>query len=339
MIGCSRDRRDLGGKMPCRSNKTTCRCCWKSTAVFSLLIRHVAPLPLFLSLLQILQHTTNYIQVQKQRLQKANYPRCFKHTAQAADHQVPATAPQALPPASPEGPLLTSPVWLSHAITPAEDSSEAGTTPHDCKTPHHSMLPAPGANMLSGAGHANPASTLQTAGPCSGQEDPIVVTAGQRQQRGNSSMPARRKPGSKTWNTLSFQQATHAAAPSQASMATNPSHATSAAPATVDAMHQHHYLHEGEGGAAPYPPHDATGSPLAPLQQGKRQHPTQTQHNQGRQSPASVPSSPPCLPASCGVGELCASHALQPAQAASTNSQPCEAAAAHMCMALEGSET
>ena len=319
--------------MPCRSSKMTCRCCWKSTVVFTSFIRHVAPLPLFVSLLQ---HTTYCIQVQKQRLQKANYPTCSNQAAQAADHQLPATTSQALPPASLEGPLLTSPVWLSHATKPAEDSSEEGATPHECKSPHHSMLPAPGANMLSGAGHA----TLQTTDPYSGQEDPIVVTAGQKQQRSSSSMPARRKPGCKTWNTLSFQQATHAAPPSQATMAAHPSHASSAAPLPVDAMYQHCSLHEAEGNAAPSPPHDATGSPLAPLQQGNCQHPAQTQHNQGHQSPASVPSSPPCSPASsCGVGQLRGSHALQPAQAASRNSQPCGAAAAQMCMALEGSET
>ena len=202
------------------------------------------------------------------------------------------------------------------------------------------MLPAPGANMLSEAGHAVIASTLNAAGPWSGQEDPIVVTAGHSKQPSNKSMPARRKPGSKTWNTLNFQQAQS----SQASLATHPPHASSAAPAPADAFHRCHSPHGSTNDAAPSPAHDAIGSPEEHPQHGNYQHLGQTQLSHDRPFPASLPSSPPSMPAACAVGEhhhAEADHALQAAHAASQDKPPGEAAAATVqtIIALEGSET
>ena len=207
------------------------------------------------------------------------------------------------------------------------------------------MLPAPGANMLSEAGHAIIASTLNTAGLCSGQEDPIVVTAGHSKQPSNKSMPARsmparRKAGSKTWNTLSFQQAQ----PSQVSLATHPPHTSSAAPAPADAFHQCQSPPGSKHDAAPNPAHDAISSPVEQPQHGRYQHLGQTQLSHDRPFSASLPSSPPCIPAACAVVEhhyAKDDHALQAAHAASQDKPPCEAAAAtaQTSIALEGSET
>ena len=285
------------------------------------------------------------MQVQKARLQKSRHPSCSKQAAQAANFQQPATAPGPLRTshkevlASLEGHQLASPVQSSHASEPLQESSERGATPHDCKTPHHSMLPAPGANMLSEAGHAIIASTLNTAGLYSGHEDPIVVTAGHSRQQSNKSMP-RRKPGSKTWNTLNFQQAQ----PSQALLATHPLHASSAAHAPSDAFHRHQCPPESKNNAASTSAHDATGSPLAHLQHGKYQHLAQTQLSHGCPGSAPLPSLLPCVPASCAAGENIhaeADHARQAAHAASQDKVPFEVAAAAVqsSMAFEGSET
>ena len=204
------------------------------------------------------------------------------------------------------------------------------------------MLPAPGANMLSeaGDGHAIIASNLNTAGPSSGQEDPIVVTAGHSRQQSNKSMPARRKPGCKTWNTLNFQQAQ----PSQISLATHPAHTSSPAPAPSNGCHQHQSPPETKNNAAPNSAHHAIGSPVAHLQHGKHQQPAQTQLSHGCPRLASLPSSLPCMSACCAAADdTCAeaNHALQAAHVASQGKAQCEAAAAaaQMSMAFEGSET
>ena len=331
------DQQRLGGKTQCRSSKIKRRRCWQSILSSNLFIRHVTPFTNFWSLLNSPATVPHCIQVRKARLQRGPHPSCSKQAAHAA----PATAPGPLPtshkevPASLEGHQLASPVQSLHASKPPQESAETGMTPHDCKTPHHSMLPAPGANMLSEAGHAIVASTLKTAGPCSGQEDPIVVTAGHSRQQSNKSMPARRKPGSTTWNTLNFQQAQ----PSQVLLATHP---PPAAHAPSDAFRRHQSSPEND--AAPNLAHDANGGPVAHLQHDKYQQPAQTELTHSCLGSASMPSSLPCVAASCAVGMHChaeADNALEAAHAAIQDKAPFEAAAAaaQTSMALEGSET
>ena len=206
------------------------------------------------------------------------------------------------------------------------------------------MLPAPGANMLPEAGHPFITSALNTAGPGSGQDDPIVVTAQHKKQQSSSSMPAKRKPGSKTWNTLNFLQASHAAQPPQASSATYPPHASSAAPGPSNTGQQHQSPSTDESNATPTSPQDATGSPMTHPQHGKHQQPARAQLSHGRLSSASLPSSQPCMSAPCANTAHFspeADPAPQPAQAGSRNAQPSEAAAAvaQACTALECSET
>lgn len=282
------------------------------------------------------------LQVQKGRLQKA----C--HLAWPAD-QAPTTAPQAVPTSfreigatSPERHQQTR--HSSHAPKPVEEFDEGEATPHDCKTPHHSMLPAPGAHMLSEAGHARTASAPSSADACAGQEDPIMVTAGHTNRHSNQSMPPRRRPRSKTWNTLNFQQAPNA--PQQTthvSLASNPAPvASSSAPLPAAAMDQHHPLHGTECDVALDPSHDATGCPIAHAQHGKHCYFGRTQHSHGHQSTASMPSSPPGTPMSPGISRLGdACHQLQPALPADRSTQPgaALAAAAQTCTGLEGSET
>lgn len=73
-------------------------------------------------------------------------------------------------------------------------------------------------------------------------------------------MPAKPKPGSKTWNTLNFLQAPHAAQ-LQVSRATRPPHASSAAPGASNASQQHQPPQADESNAAPISAQDATGRP------------------------------------------------------------------------------
>ena len=86
----------------------------------------------------------------------------------------------------------------------AAEVFEAGL--HDCTTPHHSMLPAPGANMLS-AGHQARVQLAGSAELGSTHEDPIVATAWYSKRQCGGDMQPRRKPGSKTWTTLNLQHA------------------------------------------------------------------------------------------------------------------------------------
>ncbi|KAL3144850.1 hypothetical protein ABBQ38_001956 [Trebouxia sp. C0009 RCD-2024] len=292
------------------------------------------------------------MQVQKERIQKAQQYGCLCEAVQAAD-PAPTAAPQALPAycretdASPDGHQQAAHTQPSQTH-PAEECEEEDATPHDCKTPHHSMLPAPGANMLSEAAHAVTTSAVSGAEPCAGQEDPIMVTAGPSHRHSNRSMPARRRLRSKTWNTLNFQQAPNAAQQtSQASLTSHPTPAASpSAPAPVAAMLQHHSPHGAAHSIAQESPPDATGGPMALVQHAKRQHSIQTQHNHGHSVTAALPSSMPSMPVSHGVSQLAgAGQELQPALAASRNTQlskaeaPGASAAAQRYTTLEGSET
>lgn len=213
------------------------------------------------------------------------------------------------------------------------------------------MLPAPGANMLAEAAHTVTTSALSSANPCTGQEDPIMVTAGLSHRHSNRSMPARRRLRSKTWNTLNFQQAPNAAQQtSKVSLTSHPTPAASpSAPATVAAMPQHHSPHGAAHSIALEPPPDATGGPMAPVQHDKRLHSIQIQHSHGHPATASLPSSMPCKPVSHGVSQLESDgQELQPALAASQDTQLHQAeagaaatasAAAQTYTTLEGSET
>ena len=205
----------------------------------------------------------------------------------------------------------------------------------DCETPHHSMLPAPGANMLSEACQAKHMSSLRVRGPCSGPDDPIIATTGQGKCQADKSMPARRKPGIKTWNTLNLQQAPHA----QPSMLVQGSTATADAVLPHSALQQQQLLYSARW--------DNGGEAQAQLQQDKHQCSAQTQSSQGGLSAAAAASRLPSAPTWKAPQHHSAAHALHPSQAGSKGSQLCEAAtaagAAQACMiseqVLEGSET
>ncbi len=125
------------------------------------------------------------------------------------------------------------------ASKPTEEVTEACAAFHNCRTPHHSMLPAPGANMLSAANlsHARlPPSSAETR---SAQDDPIVATAWQSRKQPGYGIQARRKASSKTWTTLNLQQATSGAQHAGHAVESHADKATSSTNEVLDAAASH----------------------------------------------------------------------------------------------------
>ena len=233
---------------------------------------------------------------------------------------------------------LVSDVHSPLAVQAPEDSFETAAAPRDCKTPYHSMLPAPGANMLSQAACGIHMSAYSSAGPHSGQEDPIVVTVGQSKQQADKAMPARRKPGSKTWNILNLQQAPRAAQPPLLAhvSCTSPS---AASPQT--SMQQQQHVTHARHDATSLPVHASNDQHCEQLQQ-KHQGNTQISRDCLVASTAASPQQ--CSPVSCSPHAH--QHASQPVQAVSSGAQLCEAAVVQPHLTadraqppLEGSET
>ncbi|DBA95367.1 TPA: hypothetical protein ACH3X3_013247 [Trebouxia sp. C0006] len=125
------------------------------------------------------------------------------------------------------------------ASKPTEEVNEACAAFHNCRTPYHSMLPAPGANMLSAANPARarlPPSSAETRSP---QDDPIVATAWQSRKQPGYGIQARRKASSKTWTTLNLQQATSGAQHAGHAVESHADRATSSTNEVLDAAASH----------------------------------------------------------------------------------------------------
>ena len=203
------------------------------------------------------------------------------------------------------------------------------------------MLPAPGANMLSQAACGMHVSARSSAVPCSGQEDPIVVTVGQSKQQADGGMPARRKPGCKTWNILNLQQAPPAAQPSLLAYASCASH-SAALPHNL--VQQQQPVDCARHDATPILEQAVNDQPCEELQQNKHQSKALTQISDDCLIASAAASPWLCSPASLSF------HAhqqiSQPVQAVNWSTHPCEATAVptHMIAdrvqpPLEGSET
>ena len=125
------------------------------------------------------------------------------------------------------------------AFKPTEEVTEACAAFHNCRTPHHSMLPAPGANMLSAANLAHARLPPSSAETRSAQDDPIVATAWQSRKQPGYGIQARRKASSKTWTTLNLQQATSGAQHAGHAVELRADRATSSTNEVLDAAASH----------------------------------------------------------------------------------------------------
>ena len=120
---------------------------------------------------------------------------------------------QAAPAINTNAGCITSPAHALHQPAQAKQVKEAAAnsvmaaSSPDCRTPHHSMLPAPGAYMLRSGSHPYGKENTSSAVPGSLQEDPIVATAWHSKWRSGKVPVKHRKAGSKTWTTLNLQQA------------------------------------------------------------------------------------------------------------------------------------
>lgn len=125
------------------------------------------------------------------------------------------------------------------ASKPTEEVTEGCAAFHNCRTPHHVMLPAPGANMLSAASLAHPRLAPSSAETHSAQDDPIVATAWQSRKQPGYGIQARRKASSKTWTTLNLQQATSGAQHAGHAVGSHADRAASSRNEVVDAATAH----------------------------------------------------------------------------------------------------